>query len=177
MLRKERSARVFEAACSSRTNAGRNMTLHVAGRGGIGASLNPDLAIANMRAGETITVPVRTLDDILTEAGAPDSVDFLSIDVEGHEIDVLDGFTLSRWQPRLLLIEDHIASLDVHRYLTRHGYRWIRRTGLNGWYVPERSAAEIDLSGRLQFVRKYYLGLPFRRMRDAIRRRRVARQG
>jgi len=177
MLRKDRTARVFEAACSSNANAGRSMTLHIAGRHGIGASLNPDLAIADMRADETITVPIRTLDDILTEAGAPVPIDFISIDVEGHEIDVLDGFTLSRWQPRLLLIEDHIASLDVHRYLTRKGYRWIRRTGLNGWYVPERSAEQVDLFGRLQFVRKYYLALPFRRIRDAIRRRRIARRG
>jgi FkbM family methyltransferase len=177
MLRRERSAQVFAVACSSTANAGRTMTLHIAGRHGIGASLNPDLAIADMRADETIAVPVRTLDDILTEARAPAPIDFLSIDVEGHEIDVLDGFTLSRWQPRLLLIEDHIASLHVHHYLTRHGYRWIRRTGLNGWYVPDKSTEQVGFAGRLQFFRKYYLGMPFRRMRDAIRRRRRVERG
>jgi len=36
-----------------------------------------------------IDVPARTLNSILAEAGAPQPIDFLSIDVEGHEIEVM----------------------------------------------------------------------------------------
>ncbi len=115
-------------------------------------------------------MPTRTLDDILAEAGAPSPLDFVSIDVETHELDVLHGFDLARWRPRLLLIEDHVTSLATHRYLTRAGYRLIRRTGLNGWYVPQADAPRIGLYGSWQFARKYYLALPFRILRERKRR-------
>ena len=58
-----------------------------------------------------IQVPVTTLDDILVEGGAPQPLDFLSVDVEGHEIEVLRGFNFARWQPRLILLEDHTTEL------------------------------------------------------------------
>ena len=50
-----------------------------------------------------IQVPVTTLDDIRVEGGAPQPLDFLSVDVEGHEIEVLRAFNFARWQPRLIL--------------------------------------------------------------------------
>ncbi len=58
----------------------------------------------------------------------------------------------------------------LNRYLGAQGYRWFRRTGLNDWYVPRASSAQVDLEGRLQFWRKHYLGVPFRRLREARRR-------
>ena len=42
------------------------------------------------------------------------------------------------WQPRLILIEDHVVDLRKHRFLQADGYRLIRRVGNNGWYVPAR---------------------------------------
>ena len=61
-------------------------------------------------------------------------------------------------------------NLRLHRYLTRRGYKWVRRTGLNGWYVPADAAMSVGLFGQLQFFRKYYLSLPFRHLRKAKRR-------
>ncbi len=137
-LRQSRRAHVVAAACSSPANAGTAMTLHVLGPH---SSLNRELAVTGVTAQSTIEVPVRTLDEILEQAGAPTPIDFVSIDVEGHEVEVLSGFDLARWRPRLLLVEDHVTSLATHRYLTRAGYRLIRRTGPNGWYVPAGQSA------------------------------------
>jgi FkbM family methyltransferase len=162
-----RRAKVVAAACSSRANAGRKMPLRL--RGGY-STLNDRLVISGLEAQGAIEVPVRTLDDILMEAQAPSPVDFVSIDVEGHEAEVIDGFDLARWRPRLLLVEDHVLTLDLHRLLQRRGYRWVRRTGLNGWYVPAETAMRIGPVGSLQFLRKYYLDIPTRRVRDAVRR-------
>jgi len=61
-------------------------------------------------------------------------------------------------------------NLDVHRALTAHGYKWMRRTGLNSWYVPADTAVEIGLFARWQFFRKHYLGVPFRHLREVSRR-------
>jgi len=157
---------VVSAACSSKRNAGGTLRLYLSGPH---SSLHRDLAITGVVADKAIDVPVRTLDDILEEAAAPAPIDFVSIDVEGHEVEVLSGFDLQRWRPRLILIEDHVTNLAKHRALTRAGYRLIRRTGLNGWYVPQPDAPRVGL-GWWQIARKYYLALPFRMLRDRKRR-------
>jgi FkbM family methyltransferase len=166
-LRQEREAMVFDVACSSPENSGKSSSLHVAG---LHTSLNPNFFITDMRRDRIIAVPIRTLDDILIEARAPTPVDFVSIDVESHEIEVLKGFDLDRWRPRLLLIEDIVMNRRLHRYLQARGYKWVRRTGLNSWYVPAASQMSLSLFGRLQFFRKYYLSTPFRHLREIKRR-------
>ena len=165
-LRQARRAHVVAAACSSPANAGKTMTLHVLGPH---SSLNPELAVTGVTAEAKIEVPIRTLDQILGEAGAPSPIDFVSIDVEGHEAEVLSGFDLARWRPRLILVEDHVTSLATHRALRRAGYRLIRRTGPNGWYVPRQLAPRVGL-GWWQIARKYYFALPIRMLRDRKRR-------
>jgi hypothetical protein len=119
---------------------------------------------------DVIDVPVRTLDTLLEEAGAPRSLDFLSVDVEGHEIEVLSGFDFARWAPRFILLEDHVAHLSRHRFMTPHGYRLVRRTELNGWYVPASAPVRFGIGEDLRLLRKYYLGLPVRVMRHRLRR-------
>jgi FkbM family methyltransferase len=110
------------------------------------------------------TVPVVTLDDLL-EKHQPAKVDFISIDTEGTELDVLRGTDLARWQPELILLEDKVHNLRKHRYLSTHGYRLIRRTGFNGWYVPAAHAARPSFAERLRLLRKYYLALPLRKIK------------
>jgi len=119
---------------------------------------------------QIIEVPVKTLDSILEDAGARPGFDFLSIDVEGHEIEVLRGFDVTRWRPRLILLEDHVRDLSKHRYLSSHGYRIIRRYENNGWYVARGSMDKASLADRWEILRKYYLALPFRWLRNLSRR-------
>ena len=167
-----RSAQVFAFACSSPQNAGRNMRLHVAGAL---SALDRERMAPGAEPERVIEVPVRTLDDILTEARAPVAFDLLSIDVEGHELEVLGGFDLARWRPRLVLLEDHVGNLEKHRFLRAAGYRLIRRCENNGWYVPRDAAVAVAPRERWDIVRKYYLALPFRIARNASRwtRRRI----
>ena len=94
----------------------------------------------------------------------------MSIDVEGHEVEVLSGFDFARWRPRLILIEDHVRNLATHRFLTRAGYQ------LDPPHRPQRlvraavaEAPRVGL-GWWQIARKYYLALPFRVLRDRKRR-------
>jgi FkbM family methyltransferase len=167
ILRQKRTASVYEAACSSRANSGMLLPFYIAG---MYSSLLSKSVTAGVVPTHSITVRARTLDDILVEAGAPSPVDFISIDVEGCEIEVLDGLDLNRWCPRLLVVEDLVMNLRLHRYLCARGYRWFRRVALNGWYVPATHAAAISVLGHWQFFRKYYLGLPFRNLREIKRR-------
>lgn len=165
-LRRRRSAKVYAEACSSRRNAGGRLTLHLAG--GL-SSFEKSLNQAAIKPHGTMDVPVRTLDQILTDAALP-HIDFMSIDVEGHELEVLDGFDLDRWRPRLILIEDLLLHLRLHRALTQRGYRCLRRTGINNWYVPGNKLPALGVDGSWQFFNKFYLGTPLRRLRFAWRR-------
>jgi FkbM family methyltransferase len=166
-LRAHRTAKVIAVACSSPANAGKTLPLHVAGP-------LSSLDRARMAPGATpetvIMVPVKTLDSVLEQAGAPDGFDFLSVDVGGHEIEVLRGFDIARWRPQLILLEDHVGDLSKHRYLKSAGYRIIRRYENNGWYVPREAADRPGLSDRWEILRKYYLALPFRWLRNLSRR-------
>ena len=47
----------------------------------------------------------RTLNDILDEAKAPEIIDFLSLDVEGAELEVLKGINYEKYRFKYLLIE------------------------------------------------------------------------
>jgi FkbM family methyltransferase len=167
LLTRKRRASVFQFACSAPERHGTEMTLYVAGGT---SSLERSKMVAGARATDAISVRVRTLDDILLEAEAPPQVDLMSLDVEGHEIEVLRGFDLARWKPRLILLEDHIDNLSKHRFMTSKGYVLVRRTGLNNWYVPRGSTVRLGAGDAWSVFRKLYLSLPFRIARNFSRR-------
>jgi len=96
---------------------------------------NTDLPVASR-----IKVAVRTLDDILAEHHAPPP-DLLSIDTEGMELQVLRGFDLQRHRPALVLLEDHMETLDLYFYMRRAGYKLLKRTGPNNWWAPATAKA------------------------------------
>jgi len=166
-LRTMRTGKVFAVACSSPEHAGCTMPLHVAGPL---SSLDREHMAPGAAPERVIEVPIRTLDSLLDEADAPKPLDFLSIDVEGHEIEVLRGFDIARWRPRLILLEDHVADLAKHRFMKSAGYRLIRRYENNGWYVPANAPERIEGRDYWEIIRKYYLALPFRMLRNASRR-------
>jgi len=166
-LRRERRARVFAVACSAPENAGRTLPFHVAGPL---SSLDRDRMAPGAKPQAVIDVPILTLDQILEQAAAPSPIDFLSIDVEGHEIEVLRGLTLERWRPRLIFLEDHVGHLRKLRYMQNVGYRLVRHSHYNGWYVPKDAAVDFGWEDRWRILRKYYLNLPFRVLRDGSRR-------
>jgi FkbM family methyltransferase len=172
MLRRERTAQVFQVAAGSPEDEGRVLPLLVAGAL---STLGPSLRQLDARASGVRNVPVRTVDSILCEAGI-DNVDFVSIDVEGTELAVLRGFALEKFRPRLVLIEDGVQHLDKHRYMLERGYKLVRRTALNNWYIPRETAFPVSLFGRLQLLRKLYLGLWPRRLKQAVREWRKARR-
>jgi FkbM family methyltransferase len=116
-------------------------------------------------------VEVRTLDDVLADAGNP-KIDLVSIDVEGLELQVLQGFDLARHRPAMLLVEDHLHQLAVHRHFARNGYRLVKRTGINNWYIPQnRPFTMTTLGERLALFRKVFLGYPFRKFKHLRKER------
>jgi FkbM family methyltransferase len=85
-----------------------------------------------------ITVRTARLDDLLDEADFPE-LDFITIDVEGHELEVLRGLSLDRFRPRIVILEENVSlrASSVARHMAVHGYVNFKRTGVNEWYARE----------------------------------------
>ena len=118
-LRRLRKAKVFAVACSSPDHSRLSDTAPL--RPGRSRRLDPNLAVTGVRPNSAIDGAGAHARRLLARGAtrrAP--IDFVSIDVEGHEFEVLRGFDFARWRPRLILLEDHVrACLDKHRFM--HG--------------------------------------------------------
>lgn len=62
-----------------------------------------------------------TLTSILNEAGAPKTIDFLSLDVEGAELDVLKGIDYSSYTFKYIVIETRNVE-TIAKYLKKFNY-------------------------------------------------------
>jgi FkbM family methyltransferase len=94
-------------------------------------------------------VRAMTLDEILEKAGAR-AVDFITIDVEEGELEVLKGFDIARWRPAAVMVETNsrFRKPEIRRYFVEHGYVFRYSIVMNDIYVPfrhdRRLAAAID---------------------------------
>jgi FkbM family methyltransferase len=92
------------------------------------------------------TVRVRTLNTILEEHDVT-AIDFLKVDVEGSEADVLKGIDLNRWTPTVIVIESILPWSRVRNdanwrtILESQGYREACFDGINLFFTAEQDVA------------------------------------
>ena len=133
---------VLELACS---DADGDATLYDSDVMGW-ATLDEDMAahVRSVRAADAHArrVPVRTLASICAEH-VTRQIDFLKVDVEGHEAAVLRGADFTRWRPAVVVVEatkPHTTEPTHHEWegiLTHGGYVFAAFDGINRFYVPE----------------------------------------
>lgn len=116
ILRKNRTGIVVQMACSSPEKAGKQLLLN---RAGPHSTLEDKPIALGAVVRSTVAVQCDTLDAILEKHSAPPGFELLSMDIEGHELAALSGFSFDKWQPQLVLIEDHVTYLDKHRLMSR----------------------------------------------------------
>jgi len=87
-----------------------------------------------------------TLTDILRQFGAPHTMDYLSLDVEGAEHYVMQGFDFDHYRFRLVTIERPNEALC--RLLTQQGYVLLKQ--LKSWgetiWMHHSAAGELDMT-------------------------------
>jgi FkbM family methyltransferase len=116
-----------------------------------------------------LEVPLMTLRDLL-EKFKISRVDLLSVDVEGCEAEVLstiDEVTVSG----LLLVEDWARDTSLHGLIVSRGYKRVRRTGYNSWYVPTHTEFPLSVLGRLHLIAKLNIFCAVRRWRFERKKR------
>jgi FkbM family methyltransferase len=146
----------LNVGCSNRAGS---MTLHVARGAASGMSTYTQEEVELHRKQgfkfDSIETPVMTLASICADKLNGRSIDFLSVDVEGHEREVLEGAELARFRPRVVLVEatrpnstepTHERWEDL---ILAAGYSFAVFDGLNRYYVrrgEERLIPSLALS-------------------------------
>jgi FkbM family methyltransferase len=84
---------------------------------------------AYRRKGDVLTMTTISLNDLLVKLGAPRAIDYLSIDTEGSEYEILSTFPFSEWQVRLITVEHNYSSNrePIRQLLEGFGYRRTER--------------------------------------------------
>ena len=82
-----------------------------------------------------------SLMDLLNEHHAPKFIDFLSIDTEGSEYEILEHFDFSRYQFGLIAVEHNFETEKREKLfalLSKNQYKCIFQnlSGCDDWYVP-----------------------------------------
>ena len=145
---------IYQAAISSRDGGAWLRVPVVAGVGyGGWGTIEPQNQFSELPGCDVERFKVRT---ICPDNMCLDDVGFIKIDVEGHELDVLEGLkqTLSRCQPNLLIevrgMDSKASLADVRRLLSSLGYTGVRlRDGLLK-RIPEES----EVGGNVIFIAK-----------------------
>jgi glycosyltransferase involved in cell wall biosynthesis len=80
-----------------------------------------------------------TLSDFLSEAGAPASIDYLSIDTEGSELNILENFDFKKYDIKAFSIEHNFTPQRPRLYelMTKNGYvrTFASISNVDDWYI------------------------------------------
>ena len=96
---------------------------------------------AGRRSATDYAVETISLADLLEKYEAPADIDFLSIDTEGSEFDILAAFPFDRHRFRVIACEHNFtpARRKIHALLEANGYRRVmeRASRFDDWYVSD----------------------------------------
>lgn len=88
--------------------------------------------------GKVASVKTISLDDFLKKYNAPKKIDYLSIDTEGSEYDILEAFSFDRWAVALITVEHNFSASrsKIRNLLESQGYRCIEKDW-DDWYYKD----------------------------------------
>jgi FkbM family methyltransferase len=93
-------------------------------------------------AAPTVNLTTVTLDDLLAQVGAPSYIHFISLDIEGAELEALKGFPFDRYRIGALAIEhnrEEPKRTDIKQLLASHGYRHVHEYRQDDFFVAADS--------------------------------------
>ncbi len=98
--------------------------------------------------GRRYLVQTVSLHDMLTRSNAPRSIDYVSIDTEGSEFDILSRFPFASWDISVLTIEHNFREdrAAMHSLMTANGFVRVltELSKFDDWYVVARLLPRIE---------------------------------
>lgn len=140
---------VFEGVAAD--TSGGTVTLHSVPGTGL-SSLLDTVADTHRPSYDVVDLTVASLrlDDMLEQQGwAGHDIHLVTVDTEGSEAQVLDGFDLRRWRPWVLVVEATAPNSTVQTHgqweadVLAAGYRFCLFDGLSRYYVADERAEEL----------------------------------
>jgi len=86
-----------------------------------------------------VKITTVTLDDILARAGAQSFIHFISLDIEGAELEALRAFPFDRYRVGAWTIEhnrEEPKRSQIVQLLAAHGYRRVNEWHQDDFFVP-----------------------------------------
>jgi hypothetical protein len=109
---------------------------------GLKATADQDGHTGNRKNARQIAVETISLLDLLDAHRAPRVIDYMSVDTEGSEFDILANFDFGRYDVNLISVEHNHSELreKIHGLLAKNGYARVFEefSGCDDWYVHER---------------------------------------
>lgn len=106
---------------------------------GLNSGISSYVPSSRKLRGQSYDLETVSLNDLLAEHGAPELVDYLSVDTEGSEFDILNALDFDRWSFRVMTVEHNFAPQreDIHALLTGKGYVRVLEeiSRFDDWYV------------------------------------------
>ena len=97
---------------------------------------------AHRKNGARYQVPSISLLDMLEKYNAPSHIDYLSIDTEGSELEILSAFDFSRYSFSVITCEHNYTDSreKIYTLLGSHGYKRVMQdvSQFDDWYILER---------------------------------------
>jgi len=138
-LRRNRRCHVSDACVAG--ESGRDVEFILANEyGGIADFAGNDSHAAKRQAfrslGKVIHMQTTSLDELLTSFRAPREIDYLSLDTEGSEYEILSAFPFERWRIHCITVEHNFSETrePIRKLLETRGYRR-QEAQWDDWYV------------------------------------------
>lgn len=82
-----------------------------------------------------------SLNDLLRDHNAPSDIDYLSIDTEGSEFEILNTFNFSEFNVNIITVEHNFTArrTDIFNLLISKGYKRVFESisGFDDWYIKD----------------------------------------
>lgn len=102
------------------------------------------------RTAKLMKVPIASLASILAERNVH-QIDFLNVDCEGNDLNVLKSNDWSRWKPKAICVEDHEDNWlgsEIATYLGAFGYVLRNRAVFSSIYVLSKLSSGVQSGTR-----------------------------
>jgi FkbM family methyltransferase len=135
-LRSNRTA-IIDTRCVWKVS-GENVQFTEAPRA-VNSSISTFVKSSRKIRGQSYSVETVSLNDLLEQSNAPEVIDFISLDTEGSELDILSALDYDKWSFRVMTVEHNFEPQreKIHALLSSKGYTRVLEevSRFDDWYV------------------------------------------